>query len=150
MKNNKARRAAKAERPRSRKDRSLDRAILENLWEGIVTSDAGGTIIAANPAAERALGAMRGALLGRPLFRPDWVLLREDGSPWARDPDSALLPVLSGDPGESLVMGRMREDGARVWTRLNPVPVDLPPPYKGRGAVWSLMDITAAYEAKRS
>ena len=150
MKNNKNKRIAVAAVPALPDDDApLHRAILENLSEGIITSDAGGRIIAANPAAARILGLGCDSLVGRSLFDPQWELLQEDGSPWSAGGRAGLLDAGVAHASANLTIGRIRSDGSRVWIRLSSLPVDPRGMLGGRAAVWSLVDITAELVQRR-
>lgn len=126
------------------------RAIIENLSEGIVIRDAGGKIVAANPAAEGILGVARDQLIGSNFSDEPWTALREDGSLWPVEAQPTMVTLRTGERQANVVMGILRSDKSRVWISATSLSVDLPRPHGGRGVVCAFADITAEREAKRA
>lgn len=99
------------------------RGIFDALSEGLVTQDLGGTIVDANPAAERILGLSRDQLLGRTSRDPTWRAIRADGMPFPGDEHPAMQTLRTGRPVRDRIMGIESDPGGRRWIRVNTVPV---------------------------
>lgn len=111
--------------------------VMDSVQEGLMLLDHEGSIVTANPAAARILGLSRDEITGRTSSDPRWVVIREDGTPWAAE-DYPPNIVLHGGKGETgVVMGVQKPDGEVVWISVNTSPAG------HGGVVISMEDITA-------
>ena len=97
--------------------------LLDHLPAGVVVHDADGTILTANPAAERLLGRPIAALRGAAPSSPDWLLVLADGSPLPPELFPVNQVLLSGAPLSGFVAGLRRPGGATSWMLWNAYPV---------------------------
>jgi len=97
------------------------------MLQGVVHQDAGGTIIAMNPAAERILGKTREQLLGSSSVREEHQPIREDGSPFPGLEHPAMVALQTGQTVRGVVVGVFNPQvGAYRWIRIDAVPVFRP------------------------
>ncbi len=69
--------------------------LFAHMEQGAIIQDAQGTIIAANPAAQRILGVTLDQLSGRTSHDARWRAIREDGSPFPGDQHPAMRALAS-------------------------------------------------------
>lgn len=90
---------------------------------GAVYQSADGTIIAANPAAERILGLTLDQMTGRKSIDPRWRAVREDGSPFPGEEHPAMAALKSGKPVSQVVMGVFHPaENRQKWILIDAVP----------------------------
>lgn len=100
------------------------RRMFETMSQGVIYFTTGGTIISANPAAERILGFTLGQLLGKHFSNPDWQLVREDGSPLPYTEDPIIIVMRTGKPVNRSIIGMMNPHiGVRQWLAITGVPI---------------------------
>ncbi|MCB1997641.1 MAG: PAS domain-containing protein, partial [Rhodoferax sp.] len=132
-----------AARERLRRNEQQYRSTLAAMAEAVVTFDAQGRLLVANPAAEVELGVSLAPWRDQfPLL--DWELCDEDGEPLAR-PQRPLWRAL--DHGESVrgrVVGVKFPGRDTRWLSINAEPLRDGAAGAVRGAVLSLSDITAS------
>jgi PAS domain S-box-containing protein len=88
-----------------RRSEALHRTLFEVTGQGIVYQDREGIIIAANPAAERALGLTVGQLTGRTSMDSRWRAIHEDGSDFPGSEHPASVALRTGMEVSGVVMG---------------------------------------------
>ena len=99
------------------------RSLINALSEGVMTFDASGRVIAANPAAEAILGYPATRLQRASLGDASWKPVRADGTVMP-DEERPLITVLrTREPVHQRVMGHPREDGSISWLLVNAEPV---------------------------
>jgi len=99
------------------------RFLFDNMAEGVVYQDAGGRVIAANPAAERILGLSFDQMAGRTSADPRWRSIREDGSPLPGEAHPAMASLRTGKPLTGVIMGVFNPvENAHRWLRVSAVP----------------------------
>ncbi len=97
--------------------------IVTAMTEGVMFLSASGTIMAANPAAERILGVSPEKLLGR---RPDtipWRCIHEDGTSVVPESHPAMVSLRTGQPLRDVVMGICKSEVAPTWISINSQPL---------------------------
>ena len=101
------------------KDRLADRyeAVINSMAEGVVYQAVDGTVVAANPAAERILGLTMAQLCSRTSQSPGWQAIREGGAPFPGEDHPAMVTLRTGQPQSDIVMGVRRPDGSRGNSR---------------------------------
>ncbi len=130
-----------------------NRVVLEALSEGVLLYDAGGTIVAANSAAQRILGPFLG---GQEVITDeaceifDRIAIGGDSVPIRREFQPAEIARTTGTPVLDVVIGLRRPRGApggTVWLLCNAQPIRTE---SGAidGVVVSLLDITTRKKAE--
>jgi diguanylate cyclase (GGDEF)-like protein/PAS domain S-box-containing protein len=88
------------------------------MHEGVVVRDAGGTIVDANPAAERILRRSRSALIGSKTVSPR-TAVRPDGSPLPHEESAASIALATGRDVVEQLNGLHMDDGELRWISVN-------------------------------
>ena len=130
-----------------------NRVVLESLSEGVLLYDAGGTIVAANTAAQRILGPFfgsQGVIAEEAAEVFDRVAIGADGVAVRRQHQPAEIARTTGTPVLDVVIGLRRPPGApggTVWLLCNAQPIRAE---SGEidGVVVSLLDITTRKKAE--
>jgi diguanylate cyclase (GGDEF)-like protein/PAS domain S-box-containing protein len=120
------------------------RALLDGLFEGVVSQDATGTIVASNPAAAETLGLTQAELEGRASVDPRWRAVHEDGTPWPGRTHPAMEAMRTGRPQLMRTMGVRTPGGELRWILVNSRP-RLDDDGAVEGAVTSFLDVNDAY-----
>jgi PAS domain S-box-containing protein len=93
------------------------------MVQGVLYQNATGTLISANPAAQRLLGLSIDEMAGRGSADPRWKAVHEDGSAFPGDDHPPMRALRTGQPVLGVVMGifnpRMKE---MRWLRMDGVP----------------------------
>ncbi|MCP3930724.1 MAG: PAS domain S-box protein, partial [Bacteroidetes bacterium] len=99
------------------------RTLFESMVQGVVYLDRTGTIISANPAAERILGLTLNQILGRKSVSPRWKTIHEDGSDFPGDTHPAMVSLKSGKPVNNVIMGVLNpQKKEHTWININSMP----------------------------
>ena len=115
------------------------------MHDGLVVQRRDGTIVHANPAAERMLGLTADQLCGRTSADPRWRAEHEDGTPFPGDTHPAMVALATGHPQRDVLMWVHRPDGTRALLSINaelvadPADGERPPEY----VLTTFVDITA-------
>ena len=88
------------------------------MHEGVVVRDAEGTIVDANPAAERILRRSRSALIGSKTVSPR-TAVRPDGSPLPHEESAASIALATGRDVVEQLNGLHMDDGELRWISVN-------------------------------
>jgi len=100
------------------------RLLADTMLQGVVHQDAGGAIIALNPAAERILGRSREQFLGSNSLREERHTIREDGSPFPGLEHPAMVALRTGQPERGVVMGVWNPQAqVRRWISVDAMPL---------------------------
>lgn len=100
------------------------RTLFETLAQGVVYQEADGTIISANPAAQRILGLTLDQMRGRTSMDPRWKAIRADGSELPGEEHPSMLSFLSGNPVLGAVMGVFcPTQNKERWIEVDAVPL---------------------------
>ncbi len=111
------------ERERCERDEEL-RRMFETMAQGIVYQDATGTIISANPAAERMLGLTFDKMAQRTSLTPAWRTIREDGSPLPGSEHPSMIALRTGKPFGPIRLGVYNEAIAdHIWLSVFATPL---------------------------
>ena len=107
-----------------RASEEISRRLFETMAQGVVYLSPDGTIISANPAAERILEQPSGSLLGKKAIHPSWQTIAEDGRPLTGSEYPALRALETGKPVGPLTMG-IRKEGWMdyTWLSINAIPL---------------------------
>ena len=99
------------------------RTLFETMPHGVVYHARDGSILEANPAAARMLGAAAEALVGLRPQDPTWQAVREDGSAFPGEEHPVMLALRTGTVAADVVMGtRHGRTGERRWLSVTAVP----------------------------
>jgi|AGTN01.2.fsa_nt_gi PAS domain S-box len=118
------------------------RALVDSLMEGILVQNAEGTVVAANPAAERILGMSHDQMMGRTPADPQWRAIHPDGTPFTPEERPTAVTLRTGRRQEGVVMGLTRPDGTDIWIEVNTAPLWTAGGDGPSSVVSSLLDIT--------
>ena len=125
----------------SERDREAFRSLVDSLEEGVLMVDGRGTLIAANPSAERILGVDPARLMAPTGSDPEWTFVAYDGTPLAEDDRPLRLTAATGRPQIAVKLGLQRGDGSTRWLSVSTraVEPERDPPYT---VVLSFSDVT--------
>jgi len=105
-----------------RKSEEHYRMLYEMMAEGIVFQDKSGSVIRANPSAERILGLTLDQIRGRTSMDPRWRCIHEDGSPFPGEDHPAMVSLRTGERNQQ-IMGVFNPSEAKYhWIQVNSVP----------------------------
>lgn len=134
--------ASVAERHQLARSAAEHRALVDGLFEGVVSQDENGSVVASNPSAAAALGLTQEQLEGRASIDPRWRAVHEDSSPWPGQTHPAMEALRTGRPQLMRTMGIHTPDGDLRWLLINSRP-RLDDAGRPVGAVTSFLDVTA-------
>ena len=125
-------------------------AVVDNLVDGVVVQDAGGRIVASNPAARALLGLNVDELTGRTSFEPEWQAVWADGSPALGADHPATIARTTGQPVAGVVMGVRHSSGVTRWLHVSAQPLRDPSGAEVTGAVVSFRDVSEALRSEQT
>ncbi len=100
------------------------RHLFDTMVQGVVYQDENGSIISANPAAERILGLSLSQMQGLTSVDPRWHSIHEDGSPFPGEEHPAMIALKTGKPVHDIVMGiNVPERNEYRWILINAIPL---------------------------
>jgi len=129
------------------------RRLFETMAQGVVYQDSDGKIISANPAAQKILGLSLDEMNGKTSMDPDWMTVREDGSPLPGQEHPSMTALHTGKTVGPFVMGvKNPRASCTVWISVNATPLFQPNETKPFQVYTTFDDITARKnaEAKRT
>ncbi len=126
------------------------RSVFTAINEGIALVGNTGVMLACNPAAERILGHSAADMIGRPALDYMHDPTGEDGNPVAYEDLPMVRAIRSGRPQRNVVMNIRRNDGIRVWVRLNVEPTLSDDDDAPAAEVVSFADITEQKQAENA
>lgn len=115
--------------------------ILDAITQGVVVHAPDGTIVRANPAAERILGLTHDQLVGRHPIDDRWQTIHRDGTPFPGEEHPASVTLRYGVEVHDVTFGITRADGERRWVHVNSAPLPIPGS-DHVGAVATFSDVT--------
>ncbi|WP_172965319.1 PAS domain S-box protein [Candidatus Thiodictyon syntrophicum] len=119
------------------------RSALLALTEGVTVYDRQGTLVTANPAAERILGLSTDKFRERSIDAADWRIIRGDGTAFPPDEWPSVVTLNTGIAQREVLMGVFKSDGRLSWILVNTEPIRDPLTGSLQAAVVSFDDITA-------
>jgi PAS domain S-box-containing protein len=123
------------------------RSLVNSLQEGVLMISRDGTLLAANPSAERILGMDPAELLLPNGSRPDWSFVDLDGVPFPEAARPIRATAATGETQLAVQMALRRPDRATRWLSVTTRAVESAedgPPY---AVVSSFSDVTEEREA---
>jgi PAS domain S-box-containing protein len=124
-----------------RREHDLLTKLMETSPSGIVVADRSGTIVFANPAAERVLGLERSGTEGRAYNDPAWRITDYDGGPLPGDGLPFRIIIEAGEPVYGLRNALVWPDGRQVLLLINGAPL-FEESGKIERVVFSIEDVT--------
>ena len=99
------------------------RSLFESMSQGVLYQCRDGSIITANPAAERIFGLSIGQMEGKTWTDLFTGIFREDGSEFPEDLHPNMVAVRTGRRVQGVVMGLASEGAnSRIWLKVNATP----------------------------
>ncbi len=127
------------------------RRLFETMAQGVVYQAADGTIISANPAAERILGLSLEQMRGRSIINPRWRMIKEDGTDIPGTDHPTMLALRSGRTVGPVIRGVFHPDrNTYVWLSITVVPLFQPGETKPFQAYATFEDITERKRAEEA
>ena len=137
------------EHEHSMRDEEL-RRLFATMAQGVVYQDANGTIVSANPAAERMLGLSLNQLTQRSSLTPEWKAIREDGSPLPSSEHPSMIALRTGKPFGPFTIGVYKETvGNHIWLSVTATPLFHQGEDKPYQVYVIMTDVTAEIKARQ-
>jgi PAS domain S-box-containing protein len=134
-----------------RESEEKHRRLYETMAQGVVCQDANGSIIMANPSAERILGVSQGQLLGRTSMDCIWKAIREDGSRLPGDEHPSIVALRTGQPVGPCVVGVFNpKKNEHSWLSVNAIPLFQPGDSVPSQVYATFEDITKQRKAEKN
>jgi len=142
--------ASKVIQEELRESENKYRRLFETMSQGVIYQDANGSVIFANPAAERILGISIDTMHGKTAMDQSWKTINEDGSPVSGSDHPAMIALRTGKPFGPFIMGVFQpQKKDHVWLSLHATPLFRPGESKPFQVYVIMEDITAEYKANR-
>ena len=137
------------EHEHSMRDEEL-RRLFATMAQGVVYQDENGTIVSANPAAERMLGLSLQQLTQRSSLTPEWKAIRENGSPLPGSEHPSMIALRTGKPFGPFTIGIYNESfGDHTWLSVTATPLLHEGEDKPYQVYVIMTDITAEIKARQ-
>ncbi|WP_161788431.1 PAS domain S-box protein [Desulfonatronum thiodismutans] len=125
------------------------RRFFETMTQGVVYHAADGTIISANPAAERILGLTFDQMQGKTSMDPRWKMIEEDGTAVPGEGHPAMISLRTGETFGPVIRGVFHPDkNAHIWLSITAIPLFQPGEAKPFQAYATFEDITDRKQAE--
>jgi two-component system cell cycle sensor histidine kinase/response regulator CckA len=99
------------------------RTLYETMSQGVIYMSTDGTLVDANPAARRIIGAGEGAIKERGLCADKWHALRADGTPMTSEELPVRVALRTGKEVQDTLVGILnKNDGTQRWLLINARP----------------------------
>jgi len=126
------------------------RTLFETMAQGVVFQDKEGSILSANPAAERILGLTLDQMQGKRSIDPSWMTIREDGSPLPGTDHPAMVSLRTGTTTGPFIMGVFQPvTNMYVWLSVTAIPLFLPGESEPFRVYTTFEDITERIQAEK-
>ncbi|MFA7636815.1 MAG: PAS domain S-box protein [Monoglobales bacterium] len=100
------------------------RRLYETMAQGVVYQAADGSILSANPAAEKILGLTLEQMMGMTSLDQGWRTIREDGSELSGEDHPSMIALRTGKQYGPLIMGVYQPKiNDHVWISVNAIPI---------------------------
>jgi len=107
-----------------RESEEKHRSLFETMTQGVVYHAADGTIISANPAAERILGLSFDQMHGKTSMDPRWEMIKEDGTEVPGTDHPAMIALRTGETVGPVVRGVFHPDkNTHIWLSITAIPL---------------------------
>jgi PAS domain S-box-containing protein len=119
------------------------RRLFETMAQGIVYQAADGTILSANPAAERILGLSFEQMRGKKAINPRWRMIQEEGTEVPDTDHPAMIALRTGRTVGPVIRGIFHPNrNTYVWLSITVVPLFQPGETKPSQVYATFEDIT--------
>lgn len=118
------------------------RSAIASMSEGLVLMDSEGVIRICNESAERILGVAQSAIQEYRPLNSEYVIRREDGTPFPEGCYPLVVALKSGKPQRDIVAGLPQQGGGMLWVSINSTPLFQPGSGTPSGATVTFADIT--------
>ncbi len=126
-----------------RKSEEEHRRLFETMALGVVYHASDGTIISANPAAEKTLGLSSDQIQGKTSMDPRWKMIKEDGTEVPGTDHPAMISLRTGDIFGPVIRGVFHPDkNAHIWLSITSIPLFQPGETKPYQVYATFEDIT--------
>ncbi len=126
------------------------RRLFETMAQGVVYHAADGTIISANPAAERILALTFDQMRGKTSMDPRWRMIKEDGTDVPGTDHPSTTALRTGKTVGPVVRGVFNpEKNTHVWLTITAIPLFEPGQTKPFQSYATFEDITERKRAER-
>jgi len=127
------------------------RRLYETMAQGVVYQDANGSILMANPSAERILGLPLGRILGKASVDCIWKSIREDGSDLPGDEHPSMVALRTGQPVGPCVLGVFNPNkNEHSWLSVTAIPLFQPGESAPTQVYATFEDISEQRKAERN
>ena len=127
------------------------RTLFETMTQGVVYQSTDGSVINANPAAERILGLSLDQLQGRTSIDPRWKAVHEDGSDFPGEEHPSMVALKTRQPVNNVTMGVFHPgEGRRRWITIDAVPHLRPGEQRPHQVHSTFTDITERKQAEEA
>ncbi len=123
------------------------RTILATMPDGVLLQDRQGKVLSSNESAQRLLGVSIDTLQKHEFSKPQWSMLREDGTPLPSEEAPALLTLESRQPRHNVPLGIEHKGGQTLWLSLNCQLVPHPDGLDAPAVVTTVHDVTERRES---
>ncbi|MCF8137271.1 MAG: PAS domain S-box protein, partial [Desulfotignum sp.] len=125
------------------------RRLFETMAQGVIYHAANGTIISANPAAERILGLSFEQMQGKTSMDPRWKMTKENGTEVPGTDHPAMIALRTGEVVGPVIRGVFHPDKhAHVWLFITAIPLFQPGETKPFQVYATFADITDRKQAE--
>jgi two-component system, chemotaxis family, CheB/CheR fusion protein len=126
-----------------RQSEEKHRRLFETMAQGVIYQAADGTIISANPAAERILGLSFDQMRGKTSMDPRWKMIKEDGIKVSGDDHPAMIALRTGRTVGPVNRGVFHPDkNVHIWLSITAIPLFRPEEDSPYQAYATFEDIT--------
>lgn len=126
------------------------RRLFETMAQGVIYQNADGTIISANPAAERILGHTFEQMQGKTSMDPCWQMIKEDGTAVPGTDHPSMVALQTGQSIGPVTRGIYQPDvDSHIWLRITAIPLFQPGETKPFQAYAVFEDITELKKNKK-
>jgi PAS domain S-box-containing protein len=120
------------------------------MAQGVIYQAADGTIISANPAAERILGLSFEQMQGKTSMDPRWKMILEDGTTVPGTEHPAMIALRTGETVGPVIRGVFHpEKNSHVWLSITVIPLFQPGETKPFQVYATFEDITERKQAEQ-
>ena len=120
------------------------KVLFEAIPVGISVTDADGQVMEINPVASRVLGTVPESVVGQRIGRPEWRIIRPDGSPMPPEELASVRAMKEQRNVEGVETGVARPGEDVIWLNVSAAPV----PLDGYGVVIIYADVTRRKQAE--
>ncbi len=125
------------------------RRLFETMAQGVIYQAVDGTIISANPAAERILGLSFEQMQGKTSLDPRWRMIKEDGTEVPGTDHPTMIALRTGETVGPVGRGMFHSDrNAYVWLSISAIPLFQPGETKPFQVYATFEDVTELKQAE--